>query len=86
VIHRKANDAFDSLRFSREIFSIDELVDKIKGEENRPTLLIDFLEDGKQAMLKRVGVDITKQLITSMVEVLNTCRNFLQERLTSRTI
>ena len=55
---RKANHAFDELRFSRSQFTIDELVDKIKGRENRPTLLIDFLEEGNLKMKKRVGAEI----------------------------
>ncbi len=59
-IHRKANDAFDKLRFSGDSFSIDELVDLIKGKEKVPELLIDFLEAGNQLMLKRVGVEIRK--------------------------
>src|SRR5688572_9591384 len=32
-IHRKANEAFEALRFAGEGFSIDELVDKIKSKE-----------------------------------------------------
>jgi site-specific recombinase XerD len=60
IILRKANDAFDGLRFSDQPFSIDELIDKIKGRESTPTLLIDFLEAGNKAVSKRVGVEITK--------------------------
>ncbi|MGZ3837519.1 MAG: ATP-binding protein [Flavisolibacter sp.] len=59
-IKRKASDAFDEMRYSGESFSIDELVDKIKGKEEKPTLLIDFLEEGNKKMHKRVGVEITK--------------------------
>jgi site-specific recombinase XerD len=59
-IKRKANNVFDQMRFNGEQFSIDELVDKIKGKEERPALLIDFLEEGNKKMLKRVGIEITK--------------------------
>lgn len=57
---RKATNAFDGLKFSGNGFTIDELVDKIKGKENRPTLLIDFLEEGNLKMKKRVGTEILK--------------------------
>jgi site-specific recombinase XerD len=60
LILRKAADAFDELKFSREAFTIGDLVDKIKGNEAKPTLLIDFLEEGNQLMEKRVGVEILK--------------------------
>jgi site-specific recombinase XerD len=59
-ILRKAGDAFDQLRFSGVPFSIDELVDKIKGKEARPELLMEFMEEGNKRMKRRVGVEITK--------------------------
>ena len=60
VILRKANNIFDSLRFSVDEFSIDELVDKLKGKEDEPELLIEYLEKGNQSMQKRVGVEISR--------------------------
>ncbi len=59
-ILRKANNVFDSFRFSGEDFSIDELINKLKGKEDEPELLIEYLEKGNKSMLKRVGVEITK--------------------------
>lgn len=59
-ILRKANDAFDALRFGNEEFSIDELIDKIKGKEQEPELLLDYLEKRNQQIANRVGVEITK--------------------------
>ena len=50
LIFRKANNAFDALRFSEEDFTIDELVDKIKGKEEEPQLLLNYLEKGNQTM------------------------------------
>lgn len=78
VILRKANDAFDSLKFSEEAFSIDELVDRIKGKEATPTLLIDFLEQGNQRMLKRVGVEIAKATYYKYRKSLQYMQEFLQ--------
>jgi len=60
LILRKANHCFDELRFSAEPFSIDELVDKIKGKEKKPQTLIEYLEEGNEKVRKRVGVEIVK--------------------------
>ena len=60
LIRRKATHVFDQMRYSGEFFTIDELVDKIKGKEQKPQLLIDFMEEVNKKMLKRVGVEITK--------------------------
>lgn len=58
-ILRNANNVFDALRFSREDFTVDELVSKLRGEEEEPELLINYLEKGKEGMKKRAGVEIT---------------------------
>jgi site-specific recombinase XerD len=60
LIRRKANHVFDQLRFSGEFFSIDDFVGKLKGKEQKPQLLIDFMEESNKKMLKRVRVEITK--------------------------
>jgi site-specific recombinase XerD len=59
-ISRRALSSFDHLRFANEQFTLDELVDKIKGKDEKPTLLIDYLKEGRDKMKIRAGVDITK--------------------------
>lgn len=56
----KTNNVFDSFRFSGEEFSLDELVSKLKGKEEEPELLIEYLQKGNMAVKKRVGVEITQ--------------------------
>jgi site-specific recombinase XerD len=60
LILRKTMDAFDSFRFSREPFILDQLVDRIKGREVNPELLIDCLQEGINKTRKRVEVDLTR--------------------------
>ena len=60
IILQSAKNSFDEIRFSREGFTIDELVDKIKGTEERPTLLIDYLKEGNKKVLKKVGTEIVR--------------------------
>jgi len=44
TILRKTNDVFDSFRFSGEVFNIDQVVERVKGKDQYPELLIDCLE------------------------------------------
>ncbi|MBL7744573.1 MAG: phage integrase SAM-like domain-containing protein [Chitinophagaceae bacterium] len=78
LILRKAIDAFDELKFSGIQFTIDELVDKIRGKEERPTLLIEFLEEGNQRMKKRVGTEILKVTYNKYKRSLQYMKDFLQ--------
>jgi hypothetical protein len=78
LIRRKANDAFDELKFSGNGFTIDELVDKIKGKENKPILLIDFLEEGNEKVLKRVGTEILQFTYLKYKRSLRYMKDFLQ--------
>jgi hypothetical protein len=49
---------FDELKFSGNPFSIDELVDKLKGREEKSTLRLNIYELGIKSK-PRAGVDIT---------------------------
>lgn len=60
MIIKSAHNSFDEMRFSRENFTIGELVNKMKGKEDRPTLLIDFLKEGSKQVYKRVGTEIIR--------------------------
>ena len=78
LILRKANHAFDELRFSGNGFTIDELIDKIKGKESKPTLLIDFLEEGNKKVKKKVGIDMTLKTYWKYRRGLEYMKEFLQ--------
>jgi len=60
TILRKTNDVFDSFRFSGEVFNIDQVVERLKGKDQDPELLIDCLEEGVKKIFERVGVEITQ--------------------------
>ncbi len=59
LIKRKAHDTFEQFKYSGLDFTLDELLDKLKGKEERPMLLMDYLEEEKTRIQKRLGVDIT---------------------------
>ncbi len=79
LLLRKANQCFDELRFSGDIFTIDELVDKIKGKESRPTLLIEFLEEGNKKMRKRIGTEISEVTYEKYERSIAYMKQFLQK-------
>jgi site-specific recombinase XerD len=58
-IVRTAYEAFNALKYSGLDFTIDELVSKLKGEGEKPELLMDYLEHEKENLRKRRCVDIT---------------------------
>lgn len=58
LINHQALNRFYELKFSGNLFTIDELVDKLKGREEKPTLLIDYLRSRNKELLLRAGVDI----------------------------
>jgi hypothetical protein len=78
VIHQKANHCFDELKFSGSTFTIDELIDKIRGKEERPTLLIEFLEEGSLKMKKRVGTEILNVTYMKYKRSVAYMKDFLQ--------
>ena len=75
---QKAAYLFEELKFSGDPFTIDELVDKIKGKETRPTLLIDFLEEGNLGMKKRVGTEILQVTYMKYKRSVAYMKDFLQ--------
>jgi hypothetical protein len=60
LINYEAIQVFDQLKFSRTPFTIDELVAKLKGKEDRPVLLVDYLKTRGQELSKKAGIDITQ--------------------------
>ncbi|MEJ7913051.1 MAG: site-specific integrase [Chitinophagaceae bacterium] len=84
LVLRKANNVFDELRYSGEPFSIDELVDKIKGKESKPTLLIDFIQESNLKMHKRVGIEITKPTYYKYRKCLEYVQEFLLKQYKSK--
>ncbi|HLX91709.1 MAG TPA: site-specific integrase [Puia sp.] len=59
IIH-KARRCFEELQFSGSTFSIDELADKIRGKEQVPVSLVEYIEQCNEKINRRVDVDITK--------------------------
>lgn len=78
MILQGAKNSFDELRFSRQAFTIRELIDKIKGNEDKPTLLIDYLKDRSRTMLKRVGSEIIRATYNKYAKSVIYMQEFLE--------
>ena len=65
-------------RFSRQAFAMQELVDKIKGNEDKPTRLIYYLKKRSRAMLKRVGSEIVRATYNKHAKSIIFMQEFLE--------
>lgn len=84
LILRKANHCFDSMRFSGNVFSIDELTDKIRGKEEKPEMLMEFLAEEIKKTKKRVGIDLTQSSYYRYSRTLRYMQDFLQSEYRTR--
>jgi site-specific recombinase XerD len=77
-IKYKAIQVFDELKYSGLPFTMDDLVNKIKGNEEKPTLLAEFLEIRKSELKMRVLIDITPTTYEKYERVLRFVLEFVQ--------
>lgn len=59
LINYQAMQDLDQLKFSGIPFTIDELVSRLKGKEERPTLMIEYLNGRCNELCKKLGIDIS---------------------------
>ena len=77
IVH-KAHQAFDELRFAGTVFTIDELVDKLKGKDERPLLVIDYLKSRNLELKEKSGIDITETTYEKYERSLRHMLSFLE--------
>lgn len=78
LIRYKTIQVFDEMKFSGIPFTLDELVNKIKGDEERPILLAEFLELRKTEIKERVFIDITPTTYEKYERVLRFVLDFIK--------
>ncbi len=86
VIHRKASQALDELKFSGSPFTIHELADRIKGRESKPILLVEFLVSALTTVKEREGVDISKGTFFKYRRSIEHVKDFLGDHYKVRNI
>jgi len=79
LINHQALNRLDELKFSTQPFTIDELVNKLKGKEERPMLLIEYLKASNKEFKLRARVDITDATYEKYERSLRFVIDFLEE-------
>ena len=60
AIHHKARECFDEFRFSGDEFTIDQLMDRIRGKEPPPQTLAEYMELKIKELEERGNIDLSK--------------------------
>jgi integrase len=78
LIRYKTIQLFDEMKFSGIPFTMEDLVQKIKGNEEKPILLTVFLESRKEELQQRVLIDITPTTYEKYERVMRFALDFVQ--------
>jgi site-specific recombinase XerD len=78
LIRYKSIQLFDEMKFSGIPFTMEDLVQKIKGNEEKPILLRAFLESRKEELKQRVLIDITPTTYEKYERVMRFALDFVQ--------
>jgi site-specific recombinase XerD len=78
MIRYRAIEVFEELKFTGVPFTMDELARKIKGDEEKPTTLAEYLDGRREEIKQRVYIDITPTTYEKYERVLRFVLDFLQ--------
>lgn len=78
LIRCKSIQLFDEMKFSGIPFTMEDFVQKIKGNEEKPILLTAFLETRKEELKQRVLIDITPTTYEKYERVMRFALDFVQ--------
>lgn len=53
-------DAFDRMKFSLGDFSLDELIERVKGKDTPPETLMEYIDNRIEGYKSKIGLDIAK--------------------------
>lgn len=76
----KCKEQFDKLKYAGRPFTLDELVSKIKGQEEKPQTIMRFLKDKAEEYSKRVSVDITAATHQKYTRCIKHMEDFLKKK------
>lgn len=78
IIKFKAIQFFDELKFRAVPFTIEELVNRIKGHEEKPVLLAEYLDKRKMDLKKRILFEISSATYEKYERVLRFTLEFIK--------
>lgn len=85
-IQYKVREHFDEMRFSGNVFTLDELICKIKGQEKPPETLMEYADNRIQELKDRVGIDIAVTTFYKYRRIRNYLEEFLSTKYNTRNI
>ncbi len=80
AIQNNALQAFNLLKLSNEEFTIDELVDKIKGKESPPQTILEYIAIKEEELKNKKGVDIAITTWYKYNRTIRYFRDFMKEK------
>lgn len=85
-IHHRCKEAFQRLQYSGAPFTLDQLIDSIKGDSERPDTILGYLQEKVTELKERVGIDITRATLQKYQRCINHMSTFLQKKYKNRDI
>lgn len=85
-IQYKVRERFDEMKFSGEVFTIDELVVKVKGQEEPPQTVLEYSQLKLDEFKDKVGLEIAKTTYYKYRRTHNYLEDFLRDRFQSKNI
>lgn len=80
LIRHKAITAFDELKYTGTVFTMDELVNKIKGEEEKPLLIIEYLQQRNNELKQKAGFEFTQATYEKYDRVIRYMTSYLESK------
>ena len=81
-----ANQAFQNIKYTRDEFTIDELVDLIKGKTPPPQTILEYFSLKEADIQKRVGSDLAKPTFYKYKRTIRYLNEFMQKKRAIRNI
>ena len=82
----QCKEQFDSLKYSGRQFTLDEIVLKLKGDEQMPTSILQYLQEKVAGLGDRSGVDITKATVQKYARCIKHMQSFLLTKYRKRDL
>lgn len=76
---------FDQLKLAGLPFTLDDLISRLKGNEDRPILLTEYLQSRAKEITKKAGLDITKATLEKYTRSCRFVEQFIHSQLKAKS-